>query len=231
MNEDAVTEEVARPLYLPHQMMLIELEDKFGQSQVDSTWSTFLLAGALVGELQLQDRLVATGADSFAIRSEGQPLPGVLGMAEAKLKGSEMSLQKAMSNLNGFWGIGQLRQALIDELIAMGAVRLETDVFIFIPWRWRYPTRDGLIEKKVIGALKDHVDTVKGSDPPGRADLLLSLIRAAGLLETLWTPSALKRKRNLINERTKRAPLGKAVKTAVEAAQAAAAAAAIAAAT
>lgn len=209
-------------LSLPHQVLLIELEDKFGLSNLDWTWSRYLLAGAVVAELQILDRLVATQPNRLAIRADLPPLPGALGEGEAKLVGKERTIEGCITTLMGFWGTGALRLQFIDELIELGALRREADVFIFLPWRWRHPTKDGSVERKVIGALKDHVDHVKGNKPPGRLDLLLSLLRAAGLLDQIWTPSALERKRPTIDERTKRAPIGKAVLTCVRQAQAAA---------
>lgn len=202
-------------LALPHQMMLIQLDDHRGTSHVDGTWAQYLLAGALAAELQLAGRLVVTGADCFAI-GQGDPLPGVLGEAEIKLGEVERSMQATVEALVGFWGIEELKQSLIDELVKMGALKRKTDRFLFVPWRWRYPTDDPEVERSLLQALKHHVDNAKAKDPPGRADLLLSLLRAADLLEVVWTPSALERRRGKINERTKRAPIGRIVKTCVE---------------
>lgn len=215
-------------LSLPHQVTLIQLHDTHGTSHVDSNWNTYLLAGAIIAELQLQDRLAVVRADCFALRA-GPPLSGLLGEAEAKLGTGQRSMAKTLGALVGFWGIGELRERLIDELVSVGAIKRETDHFLFIPYRWRYPTDDPSVEQSLIQALRHYLDTVQADAPPTRPDLLLSLLRAAKLLEHVWTAEELPSRLPRIHERTRRAPIGKVVKQCVEDAEAAAAAAVVAA--
>ena len=86
---------------LPHQLLLLELDDLTGRSLLglDSLRRNYALAGAVLSELQLSDRLVAVGADAFLLAS-GAPSEGALGLAEARLPHEPRSIQRLVMHLS-----------------------------------------------------------------------------------------------------------------------------------
>jgi hypothetical protein len=214
-------------LSLPHHYLLVELHDATGKRLVDQTMGSYLLAGALVTELELLGRLVYVGADQVRVTETGQRSAGVLGMAEKKLGNATYSLKKAVYKLAGGWGgIRAIRNDVLLDLERSGAVDQQLDTFLFITWRRRYPTQNGEVEEELRDQLRQHMQTVSAQDPPNRWDALLSLLRAGSLLEEVWSTSELAVLKEAIDSRTDRAPIGRTIKTVVEEVQAAAVAAA-----
>lgn len=211
------------PIGLHHAFLLLVTDDHRGTPQIASMSLGYGLAGAFVAELQLRDRLVPEAADTFRLRP-GPPSTGSLGAAEARLDGFSGSLRRAIGRLGG-WGANARRFAACEELVAMGALRREDDVFLFVRWRSRWPTDDPSVES----GLAEHLDRYLADPPPGPPtweDLLVSLLRGSKALPHVWGPARLAQLRPAIVERTKVAPIGRIVRIVVQEAEAAAAAAA-----
>ncbi|MCB9674163.1 MAG: GPP34 family phosphoprotein [Alphaproteobacteria bacterium] len=213
-------------LGLHHEYLLFALHDVTGKSLVGGFYATYALAGALVAEMQVTERLVAVKANTFALRP-GPRSPGALGMAEERLEGRQLTMKKCIGAVSHRFlsGIGYIRAAALEELASKGIVSPVQDRFLFVPWRMRYPEVDGQAEEAIRNRLREHIRVVGDGDAPGRDDLFLSLLRVSKLLGNVWTDAELERLKPALEERTKRAPIGKLVKELVRDAEAAAAAA------
>lgn len=213
---------------LPHQLLLLELDDHTGRTlQRDSLLAHYGISGAMIAELMWQQRLVPVAADQFVLRPGRPPVAGAAALAEARL--SETRPRKLLQSITRL-RYSALRRELLSELVEAGALREEKERFLvlFTRRRW-HPTPDSP-EETLIEHLRRYVAEVTEQTPPTREDLLLSLLRATRLLETVWRPEELSEAlRAQIEERTERAPIGQEVYRAVQAARAAAVAAAAAA--
>lgn len=212
-------------MHLHHQLLLLDLDPGTGTRRIkDTTLMSYALGAAFFADLQLCGRMIPTGADAFAIQESVAVPSGALGLADSFCTGYRpMSEQRWVSRLGN--RAGKLRWAALEELEALGAVTRERDVFLLIPWRTRWPETDGHAERTVQEHLRHWLATVQPADPPGPDDLLLSLLRCTKLHQVVWSEAELAHRTDLIEERTKRAPVGLVAKKASDAAKAAAAAA------
>lgn len=200
-------------MWLHHQFLLLELDDERGTSAIsDSILRQNAVLGAVVAELQLQERLVPVGADVFAIRAGQAPAAGSLGLAEGRLAGrrTPMTIKTCLSRLGG-WS-SKIRRAALAELIELGALREERDRLWILTWRTRYPEDDPAVERTVRERLGWWVANVRPEDPPAREDLLLSLLRVSKLLPWSLKAPARGSVEERVLERTNRAPIGKVVR-------------------
>lgn len=211
-------------LSLPHALLLLEYDDVHGTSRLGQLSRAYGLCGAVVAELQVLGRLRPVRANVFAITQQGEPLDGAFGLAEQQIGARQLSLKKHLGRL-GAWGASKLRAAFLDELVQAGHLRREQDKLLFVTWRVRYPEQDPTLERDLIAALRRYVDDVPADQPPGREDLLLSLLRGLRLLDAVWTEDELITRRERIDERTRLAPIGRDVRQVIRDAEAAAAAA------
>lgn len=214
-------------LPLPHQLLLLELDARTGKSvQKDGFAQIYGLAATFAAELQLRDRLVPVAAGKFAISGVGEPLTGALGLAEARLAGRRpLSFDKCVGRVGDRYT--KLRRAVLDELVALGALRAEADRLWILTWRTRWPSGDPAVEQDLVAHLRTWLREVRPEDPPGREDLLLSVLRACKLLGSFLSDEEQKAQRERIVERTARAPIGVTVRDLARAAAAAAMTAAI----
>ncbi len=194
---------------LAHDYILLALDDHSGSSLVeDSFMLNAGIGAAWISEMMFRDRLVAVSAGQFALRP-GPLSPGLLGrVEEALVDRRPAAIQKCMGWLWGSWTGNDLVGWLHDDLVARGVLRQEQDKFWFIRYNKRHPTADMTTELSIRERLRKHLSTVSESDPPHRDDALISLLRAAKLLEQVWDLRQLEELRPLIVERTKRAPIG-----------------------
>lgn len=208
-------------LPLPHQWMLLALEDEHGTPQVaDSFHRVYGLAGAFAAELQLRGRLLPVTAGNFQISEQGERPPGALGFAEEKLVARKPRGLNWLIGRVGQWH-NQTRVQVLQELAELGAVRKEQDRWWIVTWRTRWPTVDPTIEHTVIEHLRAWMDQVSPEMPPGREDLLIGLLRATKNLGAVWTEEEVERWRPRIEERTRIAPIGRVVHEVTEATRAA----------
>lgn len=214
-------------LGLHHEFLLLALEDVRGTRLLGHYEDKYGLAGALVAEMQLRDRLAPVAADVFALR-QGPLSSGALGLAEQRLEGKQLSLKRTLRRVANVWlsDISAIRTAALEELVRAGVLTREADRFLIVTWRMRYPEVDSAVEGALRSRLRRHVQTVDDGDAPMRDDLLLSLLRGTKLLRTVWSEGELATVKPAIDARTRRAPIGRTVRRVAEDARAAAAAAA-----
>lgn len=192
---------------LPHRLLLIELDPTTGLSGISNLglrW--YALAGAILAELQLQDRLVAGSADVFGFAGQ-ELLEGALGRAEAPLRRNRrpQTMEALIRQL--YQRSFRTRRDYLSELLHAGALAAEADPVL--PWRTRWrPTE---VRDERIGELRTWMSSVRPEDPPEREDLLLSLLRCTQLLDRVWSGIELAHLGARIEHRTERAPIGQLV--------------------
>lgn len=196
-----------------HDFLLLSLDDHSGHILVnDRLLFQACISAAWLGEMMFQDRLVPAGADRFALRP-GPLSPGLLGKVEAALEGRKPAkLDTCIQNLWGTWQGNKLDVWVTDDLVEQGVLRAEPNKLWFITYSYRHPTSDLSPETHIRQRLRTHLQTATDTDPPHRDDALLSLVRASGLLGQVWSLSEIEQYRPKIDERTKRAPLGRDAK-------------------
>ena len=211
-------------LTLPHQYLLLELDDDSGLSLTSDGYERIYgLAGAVVAELQWRGVLVPARADRFVIREGAAELSGTLARGAAALAGRKpLPLQRCLSKVPA----RKLREAFLEELVEAGALSRERERYILLFRRTRWRAQPASPEATLIEHLREHVRTTPKHSPPGREDLLLSLLRGTRLLKAVWSPEELMHLKPAIDQCTDRAPIGRHVRKAVLNAHAAAAAAA-----
>lgn len=196
---------------LAHHFLLLALDDGTGLERTGAlALNWFAFSGALLGELQLQDRVVAVGADAWVL-ARREPAPGVLGLAEARLRSQRPRTQRwCLARL--YERATALRRVALEELVAGGALRREENRFLGMAVGVRWPTADGSVEVELVDHLRRWVDAVDPQSAPAREDLLIGLLRGAGLLDAVWSDEELAAVRAVIEERTRRVPLGRLVR-------------------
>jgi len=205
---------------LLHDYLLLSLDDHSGKPDVvDGYAASAAIGAALWAELQLIGAVGAVSADRYLLGEAAEGLDGVLGVAVDRLRRDKP--------FKATWAISRLghqrhRQLALEELVAGGVLREERDKLWIITWRRRWPTTDGSThEEDLRGRLRLWLQTVSQDTPPGREDLLLSLLRYTKLLGQLWSEGELARLRPLIEERTRRAPVGQLAKQVADSTRAA----------
>ena len=195
-------------LSLPHQFLLLELDDDSGLS-LSAMDRDYGLAGAVVAELQWQGLLVPAQAERFVLRRETSSLSGALAQGAAALKDHKPHpLKKCISLIPA----KKIRTGFLEELVAAGALSREQERFLLIFRRTRWRSQPGSPEATLIEHLQQHVKVTPLHSPPSREDLLLSLLRATKLLHAVWAEEALNREKDAIDQCTARAPIGRPVR-------------------
>lgn len=210
---------------LPHLLILLELDDVTGKSlQRDAIQRHFGLTGAVLAELMWRERLIPTEANKFILRPGRPAVSGSLRLAEDRLSETRpRTIQKSLQRLRA----GSIRKAVLSELVEEKMLDKQTSSFLVLFRRRRWVPTESSPEQTYIEHLRQYVDQIGADTPPQHEDLMLSLLRAVQLLETVWTASELASMRERIVLRTERAPIGRQVHQAVELTRAAMAAAAV----
>ena len=201
-------------LSLPHQFLLLELDDDSGRSLLKHEYErNYGLAGAVVAELQWQGLLVPVQADRFVLRPEPLPLSGALAQGAAALTGRKpQALKKCISRIPA----KKIRTGFLEELVELGALSQEQERYLLIFRRTHWRSQPDSPEETLIEHLQHHVAVTPRHSPPSREDLLLSLLRGTKLLESVWSEEALEQTKDAIDQCTARAPIGRSVRQLVE---------------
>lgn len=201
-------------LTLPHQLLLLELDDHTGLSLLTRSYaSAYGLAGAVVAELQWQGLLVPHQADRFVLRADASLPSGALALGAAGLEGRKpLPLKKCISRIP----TKKLRPALLDELAQAGALEERQERHFLIFRRTRWLSLPGSPESTLIEHLRRHVEVTPRHSPPSREDLLLSLLRGCGLLGPVWSEPEHAALKPAIDQCTDRAPIGRIVHGLIE---------------
>jgi Golgi phosphoprotein 3 len=218
-------------LFLHEEILLLALRDEKGTVDARARMYQYALAGAIVAELFLGER-VAVEPDKkrlvnlVSARPLGDPLlTECLGrIAEAKRR------QRLNAWVQRFARIRDLRHRVAAGLCTRGILRVSEDKVLWIFTRRIYPERDPRPEKRIIERLRRAIFTESRTVDP-RTVVLLSLAHGAGLLAIPFDRKQLRERKKRIEHVIEGELLGRATREVVQAAQAAATAAAVAATT
>ncbi len=212
-------------LKLHEEVMLISLRDEEGTIERRATSCDFALAGALLAQLSLDNRVtiepgkkqtvIATGATT----GDDPLLDEVLATIRASKKQRRAADWIArLARLKG------LRARVAGELARKGILRVDEGKILLIFKRRIYPTIDPGPERRIRERLRSAINgaTMK---PQPRTAILLALAKSAGMLRIYFDRQLLKDNRRRIEEIVRLEGIGAATRKAIAAAQAAAIAA------
>ncbi|MCB9672389.1 MAG: GPP34 family phosphoprotein [Alphaproteobacteria bacterium] len=201
-------------MHLGHELLLLHLDDASGVGRLWSYTMAFAYSGAVLAEWLDDGSLVAVEADGFVLARRGSEVAS-LAAAEACMPEEPRPLRKLIAALYGWNPVNRYRPAL-EELEAAGCIAPVADRVLGIPWRTRWPEREGHVERALVDRLRRHVGNAGPAMPPHRDDALLSVLRSVRLLESVWQASELERLQPAIHARTRMAPIGRDVRLAIQ---------------
>lgn len=208
-----------RTLTLADELLLLALNDETGAVHSSASMALdFGLAGALLMELALNDRLDTDGKKLAVAdrRPLGNPIldDALRAIAESPTQRTPQDWVNRLSR-----ALGGLRQRLLDDLVANGTLeRREGRLLLIFPVT-RYPEHDGRIEDDLRAAL-DRV-LLENQEPDQRTALLVRLIKSCELISVLYGRERRKMVKARIDELAAREIYGQAVDQAIQGAQAA----------
>lgn len=205
-------------MYLHEEILLLALRDDKGTIDVGSMYA-FAVGGALLAELTVRGRIELVGpakkrfVELLDPASVGEPLldETLDRIATARRRGSVGTWVSRLA------GSKKLRDRLADGLCRRGILRAEEKGVLLFFKRRIYPALDPRAEREVVQRLRDAV--FSDGEVEARTVVLLSLADGAGLLSMVFEKKALKKRRGRIKDLVEGEAIGKAVRSAVEAAQ------------
>lgn len=204
-------------LYLYEEVLLLALQDKKG-TVVSGSWYTYAVAGAILAELILGDRIRAEGKKDDLILRSREPfgdelLDECLGHIAARTKA-----QPARAWISKIASWKELKHRAAEKLCQRGILRSDTDKFLLFFERRVYPEVNPGPEKAIIERLRDVIFGSTGSTDP-RTVVLLSLALRTKVLAAVFDRKDLKRRKERIEAVVKGDTVGAAAKEVVEGVQ------------
>lgn len=211
---------------LAEELLLLALDDDKGSvSAVAEVGLEFGLAGSIIMELALRERL-HVGEDGVAVTDAGATDSDVLDDALATMAAKPgKDVEYWVNHLPD--ARQSLKQRLLDGLVHQGTLERREKRVLFV-FRWDvFPERDGRVERDI----RDRIDSIllRDGDADPRTRLLIKIASSCGVLEAVY-PSD---EHNCIKARVEELNAGRdvysdAVQDAMQAAEAAQAAAMVA---
>lgn len=194
---------------LAEDLLLLMLDDEKGTA----SWSrptaelTYGLGGALLMDLALQRRI--TNVDQKIV-------PGVAGPSGDEVLDAALETIRSSSTPENakHWvkKLGEqkgLKEQLAQRLVARGILREQEHTYFGVFHQYRYPTSDPGPESSIRSQIHDAV--VGNAEPDARTVLLLSLVNACHLTDSLFA----KEERTQVTQRIKELVEGEQLGTAV----------------
>lgn len=207
---------------LSEELFLMSLEDKKdGVKLLDSYKLPYALAGAILLELVLAGKIRLEGKKVFP----SDATPGANPLANELLEKIAAS-KKVRKIENWVSSFGEkdkkLRKGILTSLVSRGVLSEQEKRFLWIIPYTGYANQDASARFTLKQQLRA---VVLGGTPLDEQSLaLLSLVRAAGLEDHLFTRDEIKQARRRIEELTKSEAVGQAVVEAIQAVESASAA-------
>ena len=182
------------PLRIYGKAMLLILKDKQGTEDLHPSLGNFALAGAIIAELFLEERLVAEGEHHTLIVSDSTPLGDelldeCLGYVQTSSK--EHVAQYWIAHIAN---IKDLKDRIARILCQRGILREDEDkVFLFFT-RKIYPEVDPEPEQALVAELTEAIFTDTDEITPHTV-ALVSLGNSLGLLDSTFDPKELKERK------------------------------------
>lgn len=206
-------------LTLPEELLLLAFDDEKGKVVGSASISIpFGLAGALIFELHLAERIALRGKD-VSVLDNGSLNDEFLDLALRHIRDSK----KPRSI--GYWikelpsRINHLPERIVDGLVSKGILKQEEHRFLWVFPVQRYPTDDPRAELDVRKRIRSVV--LHGRRPDLRLVLLLSLVKSCNLVREVFKKDEAKHAKERIDYLTKNEPIGKAIAAAVQEVEAA----------
>jgi hypothetical protein len=193
---------------LAEDLLLLALDDDKGTvSWQRSDALPHGLGGALLMDLALLDRIYTR--DKQVVLGDPSPIGDeVLDDALQTIRSSDKP-RDAKHWVNKLGGQKGLREQLARRLVERGILREQEHTFLWVFHYQRFPTSDPDPEAELRGRLRDIVLT--GAEPDARTLLLLSLVKACNLTDSLFSKDERKQAKRRLEELVNDEQLGKAV--------------------
>jgi hypothetical protein len=220
---------VHRGLYLHEEVMLLALKDEEG-TVAGGTQYTYALAGALLAELMLQERVKVEESRRkkiLAVKSSkriGEPL---LDECLEKVKTAKRRAQ-LQTWVGRFAGIKRMRHRVAEGLCDRGILKVDQDKVLLIFNRTIYPELDPEPERELMERLKRAIFSYDRDLDP-RTVVVIALANTSGILKTVFDKKKLKDRKRRLKQITEGNAVGAATREAIQAMQAAVIAATVAA--
>ncbi len=168
--------------YLHEEVLLIALNDEKGTIAGKAQQYTYVLAGAMLAELLLANRIaLEPGRKKLVNLLDASPLGNpVLDSALTSMHDA-----KRRKNLKGWVsklaGMSDLKERIAEDLCRQGVLRKEQGTFLLLFSRTTYPEQNPAPEQEIISRLREAIFTDNVAVDT-RTSLLISLTYEPGLL-------------------------------------------------
>lgn len=220
---------IEHDLRLHQEVVLLALKDEKGTPA--ASMYTFALAGAVLTELCLEDRL------ALEERKRGKPLVTLRSgtqIGDPVLDDALLQLQNAKRRANAAtwvqrWAKSRLLHETARRLAQQGVLRVEEKRVLLLFNRTVYPEMDPGPERRLIERIR--IAIFGDAEVDARTAAIVTLSNAAGLLNPVFGRKELKARKGRIQGMAEGDAVAEATRAAIQAAQAAVAVAAATAAT
>lgn len=200
-------------LYLHQQVLLLALDDDKGTFH-NATLYQYALAGAVVAELLLSNKIEIEGDKSLKLIDEKPFGDLTLDRWLIEIKAAKKAYS-AKSLINKIACRTKFKDEIAQELCKQGVLNKETDKVLFFFNRTIYPERNSQPEKRLIQQLEQAIFGNQSQIEP-RTAIMVALAHASGLLDNLFGKPALKQRKLRIEEIANGALVNQATKTAIQ---------------
>lgn len=196
-------------LSLGEELLLLALDDERGTVHGSAAMAMpYALAGALLLELTLAGRLAAEDT-ALIVRDQTPTGDDLLDAALAVIAGATRTGDAR------YWvgrldrAVPHLKERLLDQLIVRGILRYDEHRVLGIIPRAHYPVVDFTTEWEMRHRVRAVI--LDGETPDARTAILLSLVQACQLTDTLFTRDERARARRRLKEIAQGELVGKAI--------------------
>lgn len=201
-------------LHLGHELLLLHLDDGNGKGRLPEGPLAVAYGGAVLCQWRLDGQLVRKGPKAHVLETRGSRWAS-LRAAEAVVPEEPLSLVRLLDKIRG-WRASNRYGPALEELRAAGCVEPVKDTLLGMPWRTRWPERDGKVERALIRRLRTHLETVDEEEPLSQDDALIAILAAVGLLDTVWTSTEVELLASRIESRARLSAVARAVRSMVK---------------
>lgn len=208
-------------LHLGHELLLLHLDDADGKGKLPESLLSAAYGGAVLAQWLFDGQLVEGSPKEIGGRTvrcyllrDRESRWDSLKAAEAVMPSHAEPMARLLEALQG-WRASNRYAPALKELQACGCVEPVKDRLLGLPWRTRWPEKDGQVERALIHRLRAHVDAVAGDTPTGPNDALLGILHGVGLLGAVWSDDELEAVKDRILARADKVVVGPEVRKVV----------------
>lgn len=205
------------PLPIYQEILLLALRDKRGTPL--GLWTTQAIAGGVVGDLVLSDRIALEGKRSLVTLVDAVPMRDPV-LDEHLLRIAESRRRASAPAWIMRWAKQKLYHAAASQLCEKGVLRESSERVMLLFSRSVYPEVDPKPERAIIERMRRAIFS-DDAKIDARTSVLIALASATDLLGANFPKKELRARRKRIEAIRKADAVGKAAKSAVDAVQAA----------